>query len=74
MESSGKVLMIFGLVLIMIGLFLTFTQKLPFRLGSLPGDIAYEKNGVSVFIPITTMIVISAIISLVVWILGRFRR
>ena len=73
MESIGKVLMIFGSILFLFGLFLTFSQRLPFKLGRLPGDIAYEKNGVSIFIPITTMILLSAIFSLAAWIIGRLR-
>jgi len=66
--------MIFGIILFVAGLFLTFSQRLPFRIGRLPGDIAYEKNGVSVYIPITTMILFSAILSLAAWVVSRFNR
>lgn len=74
MESSGKILMIFGIILFVAGLFLTFSKRLPFKLGRLPGDIAYERNGVSIFIPITTMILLSALFSLVAWAVSRFNR
>lgn len=74
MESSGKILMIFGIILFVAGLFLTFSQRLPFKLGRLPGDIAYERNGVNIFIPITTMILLSALFSLVAWAVSRFNR
>ena len=74
MESSGKILMIFGIILFVAGLFLTFSQRLPFKLGRLPGDIAYERNGVHIFIPITTMILLSALFSLVAWAVSRFNR
>lgn len=74
MESSGKLLMIFGIILFVGGLFLTFSQRLPFKLGRLPGDIAYERNGVSIFIPITTMILLSALFTVVAWAVSRFNR
>lgn len=74
MESSGKLLMVFGIIVFVVGLLLTYSQRLPFRLGRLPGDIAYEKNGVSIFIPITTMILFSTLFSLAAWLVSRFRR
>ncbi len=74
MESSGKLLMIFGIILFALGLLLTFSQRLPIRLGRLPGDIVYEKNGVSFFFPITTMILISALLSLAAWLVSRVNR
>ncbi|MEI8282690.1 MAG: DUF2905 domain-containing protein [Armatimonadota bacterium] len=66
--------MIFGIILFVAGLLLTFSQRLPFRLGRLPGDLAYEKNGVSFFIPITTMILLSALLSLAAWAVSRFKQ
>lgn len=74
MESSGKILMFFGVILFLVGLLLTFSQKIPFRLGRLPGDIAYEKNGMSIFVPITSMILISGLISVAAWLVSRFNR
>jgi Protein of unknown function (DUF2905) len=74
MESTGKFLMIFGLILFGIGTFLTYFNRIPIKLGRLPGDIAYEKNGVSVFIPITTMLLVSVVLSLVAFIVSRFNR
>jgi len=74
MESSGKYLMILGLILFIAGLLLTFSQRLPFKLGRLPGDIAIEKAGVHVYLPITTMLLISVVLSLVAWAVSRFNR
>ena len=74
MESSGRILMFLGLILFVAGFFLTFSHQLPFKLGRLPGDIAYEKNGFSVFVPITTMIVLSILFSLVAFVVSRFNR
>ena len=66
--------MFFGIILFVAGFFLTFSHRLPFKLGRLPGDFAYERNGISIFIPITTMIVLSALFSFVAWTVSRFNR
>jgi uncharacterized membrane protein YtjA (UPF0391 family) len=74
MESTGKILMFFGLILFLVGVFLTFSDRIPIKLGRLPGDIAYERNGISVFVPITTMILFSIVFSLIALIVSRFNR
>ena len=74
MESSGKYLMIFGAIIFVFGFFVTFANRLPFKLGRLPGDIAYEKNGINIFVPITTMILFSVLFSAVAWVVSRFNR
>ncbi|MEI7986137.1 MAG: DUF2905 domain-containing protein [Armatimonadota bacterium] len=74
MESTGKLLMFFGLILFLVGVFLTFSNRIPIKLGRLPGDIAYERNGISVFVPITTMILVSIVFSLIAFIVSRFNR
>ncbi len=58
----GKVLVILGVVLVLLGLLLA--GKLPF-LGKLPGDIRIEREHYVVYIPITSMLIISAILSLI---------
>jgi hypothetical protein len=70
----GKVLMIMGAVILIIGVLLTFSDKLPFHLGRLPGDIVYKKEGFSFYFPITTSIIISVILSLLFYLFGRFFR
>lgn len=74
MESTGRVLMFFGIILFIVGLLLTYSQRLPIKLGRLPGDIGYEKNGVNIFIPITTMILLSILLSGAMWLLSRLNR
>ena len=58
-----KVLIGLGLILLAIGLFLPWLEKLP--IGRLPGDIIIDKPNFKIYIPITTMIVVSILISLV---------
>jgi hypothetical protein len=70
MESIGKLLMILGLVLVGVGLLLMFGSKLPW-LGKLPGDIIVERKNFTFYFPITTSILISLILSLLLWLWGR---
>lgn len=63
MPSMGKMLIILGVVLIVIGLAFTCGPKIPW-LGKLPGDISIKKDNFSFYFPITTSIVISIILTL----------
>jgi hypothetical protein len=63
----GKILIITGIVLIVIGLFFTFGGKIPF-LGKLPGDIIINKKNFTFYFPITTSIVLSIILSIIFYI------
>jgi hypothetical protein len=62
-------LVILGLVLVVVGLLWPYLSRL--GLGRLPGDIVIERENLRVYIPITTSILISVLISLVLWLLGR---
>lgn len=68
----GKALIFFGLVLVFLGLVLTFLPSL--RLGRLPGDIHFQKGNWSVYVPITTSILLSLLLSVILWILFSVRR
>ena len=60
-----------GLVLVALGLLMTVGDRLPLKLGRLPGDIVVRgKNGVFYF-PIVTCLIVSAVLSLVMWVIGR---
>ena len=74
MESGGKILMIFGIIIFVVGFLLTFSQRLPFRFGRLPGDIAIERGNTNIYFPITSMILLSVVLSIIGWIVSRFNR
>jgi hypothetical protein len=75
MDQLGKILVIAGLGLALIGAVLWLGQGIPWlRLGRLPGDLSYQKDGFSVFVPITTMIVLSVVMTLVLWLVQAIRR
>jgi len=68
--AFGKILIILGIIIIITGGLLLLANKIPF-LGKLPGDIAIQKKNFSFYFPITTCIIISIILSFIMWLLGR---
>ncbi len=74
MIEIGKNMIFIGLIIIVIGIVLTFSDKLPFSLGKLPGDIIYKKENSTFYFPITTSIIISIILSLLFALFGKFFR
>jgi len=70
MQEIGKLLCVIGIVLAVVGFFLwKFGGKLP--LGKLPGDIAIQKPNYSFYFPITTCIIISIVLTLIMWLLRK---
>ena len=70
MQEIGKTIIIFGVILISIGLLLTFFHKIPF-LGKLPGDIYIQKRKFAFYFPITTSLLISTVLSLILSLWSR---
>jgi ribose/xylose/arabinose/galactoside ABC-type transport system permease subunit len=64
-----KILILLGLVMVVAGVAWPWLRKLP--LGRLPGDIHIVKHGFSFHFPIVTCLVISAVVSIVLWIFRR---
>ncbi|PZP54830.1 MAG: DUF2905 domain-containing protein [Azospira oryzae] len=62
-------LIIIGLILVAAGLLWPWLSKL--GLGRLPGDIHIEKEGFSFYFPITTSIIVSLVLTLLLWIFRR---
>jgi Protein of unknown function (DUF2905) len=73
-REIGRATLILGGVLVCVGGLLYLGGKLPFRLGRLPGDIFYQGKHGSFYFPIVTCILISVALSLIFWVIGRFRR
>jgi len=67
----GRLLITLGIVLVAAGLLVTFAGRLPVRLGRLPGDIYMHGRNSSFYFPVTTCILLSALLSLVLWILRK---
>jgi hypothetical protein len=74
LRESGKLLVLLGVLLAAVGVFLWSGAKLPFRFGRLPGDIVYRGERGAFYFPIVTCLVLSAVLTLVFWLVGRFRQ
>lgn len=72
-QGLGKILVVVGSVILLLGLGFMFWDKIPF-LGKLPGDIRVEKENFRFYFPITTGIVISILVSVILWIVSHFRK
>ncbi|HEX2965228.1 MAG TPA: DUF2905 domain-containing protein [Syntrophorhabdaceae bacterium] len=66
MPALGKMLIVVGIILIVVGLAFVFGDRIPF-LGRLPGDIYVKKERFSFYFPLTTSIIVSIILSLIFW-------
>jgi len=67
----GRTLIILGVALVVVGLLFTLGDKLPIRLGRLPGDIEIRGKNSVFYFPIATCILLSVVLSLVMWLFGR---
>ena len=74
LREIGKLLIVLGIALAGLGALLTFGGKLPFRLGRLPGDIVYQGRNGSFYFPVVTCILLSVVLSLLMWVVNHFRR
>lgn len=61
----NKIVITIGIILVIIGVLWSYLAKIP--IGKLPGDIVFKKDGFSFYFPITTMIIISIVLSVIVW-------
>jgi hypothetical protein len=67
----GRTLIFIGLALVVLGLLVTLGEKLPIRFGRLPGDIVVRGRNSVFYFPIVTSLLLSALLSLVMWLFGR---
>ena len=74
MTNLGKLLILLGGVLSVIGILVMLAGKSSLPLGRLPGDIVYRGKNTTFYFPLVTCIVISLLFSLIMWLMGRFSR
>ena len=72
MDAIARVLIITGLVLLVAGVLLYLSPHVPW-LGRLPGDIRVERPSFRFYAPLTTSIILSVVLSLVLWLVARWR-
>lgn len=69
-DQFGKMIVLIGVILIIVGLVVTFFDRIPL-LGKLPGDIHVKRDNFQLYIPLATSVLISAVMSLILWLVNR---
>ena len=73
LQPLGRALIFFGVILTTFGLVLLLSPKVPW-LGRLPGDILIQRERFSFYFPLASSLLASLLLSLLLWIVGRFRQ
>jgi hypothetical protein len=73
MTDFGKTLVVFGVVLLVVGALFLLLGRSSMPFGRLPGDILYRGKNTTFYFPITTSLLLSVVLSLVFYVIGRFR-
>lgn len=68
MADLGKILILFGAILLVVGVLLTFN---PLGLGRLPGDILVKRGNFTFYFPLATSIIISIVLTVLLWLWGK---
>jgi hypothetical protein len=74
MTDLGRILIGIGLLLVVCGAVVLLAGRMGLPLGRLPGDITWRGRHTTVYLPLGTSILISVVLSLVLWLLSRGRR
>jgi hypothetical protein len=69
----GKILIFFGAVLLAVGLLLLLLGRTNLPVGRLPGDVVYRGKHTTFYFPLATSILLSIVLSIVFYLIGRFR-
>ena len=70
----GKLLVVIGGLLVLAGLIVMLIPRSGLPLGKLPGDITYRGKNATVYFPLATSILVSVVLSLILYLVSRFRR
>ncbi len=74
MSDLGRILITLGLVLVVIGLLFVLFTRLHVPLGRLPGDFTWRGRNWTLSIPLATSVLLSVVLSLILWAINHFRR
>jgi hypothetical protein len=74
MADLGRVLVVVGAVAMVAGLAFILLGRANIPLGRLPGDIVYRGKNSTFYFPLATSILVSVVLSIVMYVIGRFRR
>ncbi len=74
MADMGRILVMLGVVLVVIGGILMLLGRSGVPVGRLPGDILYRGKNTTIYFPLATSILISIVLSVVLYLIGRLKR
>jgi hypothetical protein len=74
MQQIGKYIIITGILVVAIGLILYFAGNKLQWFGNLPGDIKIKRENFRLYAPITSMILLSAFLSFILWLISKFKQ
>ena len=74
MTDVGKLLIFFGAVLLLAGVVLVILGRTHLPLGRLPGDIVYRGKNTTVYFPLVTSLLLSVVLTVVLYVVGRLRK
>jgi DUF2905 family protein len=74
MHDLGRTFIFLGLILVLAGVIVLGLNRLHLPLGRLPGDFSWRGRGWSVSFPLATSILVSILLSVLLWAIGRIRR
>jgi hypothetical protein len=74
MADFGKVLIVLGGALLAVGIVLVLLGRTNLPVGRLPGDLIYRGKNTTVYFPLATSLLLSVLLSVVLYVLGRWRR
>jgi hypothetical protein len=74
MNDLGKLLIFLGGMIVLVGVGMVLAGRANFPLGRLPGDFVYRGKNSTFYFPLATSIVISVVLSVVMYLVGRIRR
>jgi hypothetical protein len=74
MTELGKLLIAAGMIMLVAGIVLVLLGRGGVPLGRLPGDIFYRGKNTTIYFPLATSLLLSALLSLVLYVIGRWRK
>jgi hypothetical protein len=74
MSDLGKLLVVAGAIAVVTGIVLILLGRTNIPLGRLPGDIVYRGKNTTFYFPLATSILVSVVLSVVMYLIGRVRR
>jgi hypothetical protein len=74
MTDLGKLLIVFGVLLLVAGVVLILLGRTNLPFGRLPGDFVYRGKNTAFYFPLATSLLVSVLLSLVLYVVGRWKR